>query len=95
MTHDNRIDLVRPDAPPLAGHGPHAVGVRTLTLTNPAQPDVMAAIQGENRLADRVLVVEHWYPARPGTGAPAPYRALTRDGRTEALLHGRALRVFW
>lgn len=90
--HDNRIDLVRPDAPPLAGHGPHAVGVRTLTLVNPGQPDVMAALSGVNRLADRALTVELWFPAQPGTGQAAPYRSLLRDGRTEVALHGRALR---
>ena len=37
MTHDNRIDLQRPDAPELAAPGPGAVGVATLTLTNPDQ----------------------------------------------------------
>lgn len=91
-SHDNRIDLVRPDAPPLAGHGPHAVGVRTLSLVNPGQPDVMAALAGEDRRSDRALTVELWYPARAGSGEALPYRSLLRDGRTEVALHGRAMR---
>lgn len=91
-SHDNRIDLVRPDASPLAGYGPHAVGVRTLSLVNPGQPDVMAALSGETRLCDRALTVELWYPAQPGTGQLQPYRCLLRDGRTEVALQGRALR---
>ena len=32
MAQENRIDLVRPDAPELAAFGPHAIGVRTLDL---------------------------------------------------------------
>jgi hypothetical protein len=54
----NRIDFVRPDAPVLAQRGPHPVGVRTLKLVNPSQPDVLAG-----GVKDRVLVVELWYPA--------------------------------
>ena len=34
-SHDNRIDLIRPDAPDLALLGPHPVGVKTLELVNP------------------------------------------------------------
>ena len=86
--HRNRIDLIRPDAPELAAPGPHAVGVRTLEMVNPGQPDVLAG----GVLVDRRLVVEMWYPAVAGTGAVVPYRTLLRDGRTEVALHGRALR---
>lgn len=89
---DNRIDLIRPDAPPLAGPGSLAVGVRTLTLVNPDQPDVMAALSGIDRRRDRALTVELWYPAQAGTGTGEPYRCLLRDGRTEVSLHGAALR---
>ena len=90
--YHNRIDLVRPDAPELAGYGPHAVGVRTLDLVNPAQMDVMAALAGSPRLYDRPLVVEEWYPAVAATGTRQPYRTLLRDGRTWVDLHGQASR---
>jgi predicted dienelactone hydrolase len=54
------------DAPELAGLGPHAVGVRTLELRDPGQPDVLAfdAAKGAP-LRDRDLGVELWYPAKP------------------------------
>ncbi len=87
--HSNRIDLIRPDAPELAARGPHHVGVRTLALVNPQQPDVLSPVP---QLKDRPLTVEHWFPAAPDTGHAAPYRALLRDGRTEVDLHGHALR---
>ncbi len=89
---DNRIDLIRPDAPALAAIGHHAVGVRTLELVNPGQMDVMAALAGSPRLSDRRLMVELWYPAVPGTGRVEPYRTLLRDGRTPVDLHGAAAR---
>ena len=88
-SHHNRIDLIRPDAPVLAARGPHAVGVRTLDLVNPGQPDVLAG----GGLVDRHLVVELWYPAVAGMGARVPYRTLLRDGRTEVALHGQAARA--
>ncbi len=84
---DNRIDLIRPDAPDLARLGPHPVGVKTLELVNPAQDDVLAG-----GLQDRKLVVEVWYPAAAGTAAGGTYRTICRDGRTEILLQGRAAR---
>lgn len=90
--YHNRIDLVRPDAPELAGYGAHAVGVRTLDLVNPGQVDVMAALAGAPRLYDRPLVVEEWYPALAAIGIVQPYRTLLRDGRTWVDLHGRAAR---
>ena len=85
----NRIDLIRPDAPDLARRGPHVVGVRTLEMVNPLQPDVLSL---RPLLKDRHLTVEHWYPAEEGTGRSQPYRALLRDGRTLVDLHGQALR---
>ncbi len=88
-TSQNRIDRVRPDAPDLAARGPHPVGVRTLDLVNPVQPDVLS---GHPVLKDRPLTVEHWFPAEVGTGHLRPYRALLRDGRTEVDLHGQARR---
>jgi predicted dienelactone hydrolase len=92
MTTPNRIDLQRPDAPPLAAPGPFGVGVETLELVNPSQPDVMAALAGKTVRYDRLLVVEHWYPAVAGTGKVVPYRTLLRDGRTEVTLQGSAAR---
>ena len=58
------------DAPELARLGPYAVGVRTLELSDPAQPDVLAfdAAKGAP-LRDRKLGVELWYPAKPRPGA--------------------------
>ncbi len=85
--HDNRIDLIRPDAPELAQLGPHAVGVRTLSLVNPAQVDVL---QGGR--SDRRIDVELWYPAVLGTLPGGTYSTLCRDGRTEVVLHGQAAR---
>lgn len=93
MNFHNRIDQVRPDAPDLARHGPHAVGVRTLTLVDRGRIDVLNVQAGRERpLHDRRLVVEIWYPARPGS-LPTPYHGVVlRDGETTATLHGRASR---
>lgn len=70
--------MQRPDAPPLAAPGAHAVGVRTLQLTDPARA--------------RGLTVEVWYPARRAAGAapPAVYRGVV--GSVEFDLPGQALR---
>lgn len=85
----NRIDRTRPDAPELARRGPHPVGVRSLTLVNPDQPDVFG---GPGARADRALAVELWYPAaRPGPGG-ACYPTLLRDGHRGLTLHGSATR---
>ena len=66
------------DAPELAHLGRFAVGVRTLQLRQPAQPDVLAfdAARGSAPLHDRELDVELWYPALPKPGAkPVVYTA--------------------
>lgn len=76
----NRIDAMRPDGP---GFGALAVGVKTLTMVHPARPDVL-----RGGVRDRLLRVEHWYPAVAGGGAE--YQTLLRDGRREVVLHGRA-----
>jgi predicted dienelactone hydrolase len=72
------------DAPELAALGPHAVGVESLTLFQPAQPDVLARVPAGAALPlrDRELPVNVWYPARPG-GTPTVYSgALTgEDGK--------------
>ncbi len=60
------------DAPELAPLGRYAIGVQTLTLVQPAQPDVLAYDPARQAapLHDRVLVVDVWYPAAPAAGAP-------------------------
>lgn len=66
------------DAPELARPGPYAVGVRTLTLHEPGQPDVLAfdPASGTAPLRVRDLPVDLWYPAVPAPGAaPAVYSA--------------------
>jgi predicted dienelactone hydrolase len=66
------------DAPELARLGKFAVGVKTLTLVQTAQPDVLAfdAASGTAPERDRVLSVDLWYPARAVPAAPpAVYEA--------------------
>jgi predicted dienelactone hydrolase len=93
FAQENRIDLVRPDAPDLAAHGPLAIGVRTLDLVNPGQIDIVNIEDGKpSPTYDRPLTVEVWYPAAPGS-APTPYEGVfLRDGVTQVALHGRATR---
>lgn len=62
-----------PDAPELAARGPHAVGVRTITLTNPGQPNILAAKDGVIPNYDRPLKVEVWYPADADPAALTQY----------------------
>jgi predicted dienelactone hydrolase len=93
----NRIDTVRADAPALAAYGPHAIGVRTLRLVNPAQLDLLqidprAPLPAPLPRSDRALTVEVWYPAQAGAVGDTNLRALVRDGKTEVALRGRAVR---
>ncbi|WP_299963278.1 dienelactone hydrolase [uncultured Roseobacter sp.] len=88
----NPIDLIRPDAPELAPYGTSPVGVRTLTLTNPDQIDIVNTVDGLEPVYDRPLTVEIWYPAAAGTVPGGTYTSLLRDGRTEVSLSGRAAR---
>ena len=90
---DNRIDLIRPDAPELAAHGPYDIGVRTLDLVNEDELDVVNAVPGEPvPRYDRPLTVEVWYPAELSGAEPrGEYAATTRDG-TPTTLVGRAVR---
>jgi predicted dienelactone hydrolase len=59
------------DAPQLAALGPFAVGVESLTLTQPGQPDVLAYSPGGKALPlrDRVLPIDVWYPAASAADA--------------------------
>lgn len=89
---ENRIDLIRPDAPELAAYGPYPIGVQTMTFTNPGQIDVLNTTADSEPAYDRPLTVEVWYPAADGTGAGGTYTANLRDGETEVTLTGRAVR---
>jgi predicted dienelactone hydrolase len=53
------------DAPELAARGPWGVGVRTVELVDPRQPDILHFDKGSGKapLYDRPLTVEIWYPA--------------------------------
>lgn len=60
------------DGPALSAPGAYPVGVRTLTLTHPDQPDLLASDLATGKIArqDRVLPVTVWYPAaKPKAGA--------------------------
>jgi predicted dienelactone hydrolase len=93
MADTNRIDLVRPDAPDLAAHGEHPVGVRTIEIVNPGQIDIVGVVAGEQHPRyDRELTVEIWYPAAPGTGNGGEYEIELRDGETMATVRGLAVR---
>jgi dienelactone hydrolase len=76
------------DAPQLAALGSFDVGVQSLILTQPGQPDVLAYDPATRTLPlhDRVLPVDVWYPATPAKAAPALYAgALTgEDGKDVA-----------
>jgi predicted dienelactone hydrolase len=58
------------DAPELASRGTWAVGVRTVELVNPHQPDILHFDKdtGKAPLYDRPLTVEIWYPATNPAG---------------------------
>lgn len=90
---ENRIDVVRPDAPALAAFGDHKIGVTTMTFTNPDQIDIVNTGEtGEPPRYDREITVEIWYPATEDTEPGGTYTALIRDGVTEATLVGQAAR---
>lgn len=90
----NRIDRIRPDAPALAAHGDNPVGVRTLSVVNPDQIDILEVREGRPLPRyDRPLTLELWYPAADGTGAGGTYRDVQlSDGATMVELTGRAVR---
>src|SRR5205809_410560 len=57
------------DAPELARLGDSAVGVRTLTLVQRKQEDVLSFASGSFQKGDRALTVDLWYPAVAPEGA--------------------------
>ncbi|MDX8353695.1 alpha/beta hydrolase family protein [Cognatiyoonia sp. IB215182] len=90
---ENRIDIIRPDAPELAAFGEHKIGVTTMSFTNPDQIDVVNTNEtDEPPLYDRSLTVEVWYPAVENTVAGGTYTAILRDGVGTAELIGQAAR---
>ena len=95
MAQENRIDLIRPDAPELAAYGPHAIGVRTIEVVNKDQIDIAKVEPGKDLPRyDRKLTVEIWYPAaRAAAVTPGIYKDVyLRDGETQVTLTGRAVR---
>ena len=70
---DNRIDTIRPDAPALAKYGSLGIGVKTLTLVNPKQLDIVKSKAGEPMPTyDRPLTVEVWYPGKAADATSTP-----------------------
>jgi len=95
LVDENRIDVIRSDAPALATLGSYSVGVKTLNFTNPNQLDVVnAKVDGTTPTYNRPLTVEVWYPAKlvAGQAAAGEYKAMTRDGKTTVSLFGKAVR---
>ncbi len=93
----NRIDTQRPDAPDLAAYGAHKIGVRTLTMVNPDQIDILAIDPAAPKpdpmpRYDRELTVEVWYPAAADATGDTVLTANLRDGKTQVQLHGQAMR---
>ncbi|WGI20372.1 dienelactone hydrolase [Amylibacter sp. IMCC11727] len=93
----NRIDTQRPDAPELAAYGAHKVGVRTMTITNPDQIDILAIDPAAPKpdpmpTYDRELTVEVWYPAAADATGNTVLTANLRDGKTQVQLQGQAMR---
>lgn len=92
---DNRIDIVRPDAPELAAFGQYDIGVRTVGFVDSGRIDVLNTPSGgDSVFYDRELTVEIWYPARLAAGQSAgeQYRTITRNPAIDATLNGRAVR---
>lgn len=91
----NRIDIVTPSAPELAAPGPHAVGVRTLTVSEAGRVDVLnTKAEGPIPRYTRALTLEAWYPAQvpAGTLQEGRYDVVTYDPAVRAILIGRAVR---
>jgi len=95
FAQSNRIDIVTPSAPELAGYGTLAIGVRTLQVTDKNRPDILNTKEGGPIARyDRTLTLEVWYPATLAAGQKpgGDYRAITRDPAITVTLHGQAVR---
>jgi predicted dienelactone hydrolase len=91
----NRIDIVTPAAPELAAFGPHAVGVRTQTVSEANRVDILnTKAEGPVARYTRALALEVWYPAQlaPGQAPEGRYDVITRDPSLRVTLIGRAVR---
>ena len=94
-TFENRIDVIRPDAPELAAHGDYTIGVQTIELVNPDQLDIInVGEDGTIPSYDRPLTVEIWYPAtlEDGQEAGGEYSVIARDPTLEVTVKGQAVR---
>lgn len=92
---ENRIDIIRPDAPELASFGDYDIGVRTLEFVDTDRIDILNTERGgENAVYDRSLTVEVWYPAQLAANQSpgGEYKAITRNPAITATLHGTAVR---
>ncbi|MBK5256844.1 MAG: dienelactone hydrolase, partial [Vicinamibacteria bacterium] len=91
----NRIDTVTPLAPELAAYGPHAIGARTIEVTDKNRPDILHTKEGEPTVRyDRTLRLGVWYPAilAPGQAPSGEYSGvITRDPSVVVTLRGRAV----
>lgn len=92
LSAQDRIDLIRPDAPELAPFGTLPVGVTTRTFVHPDQIDVLNSTEDTLAHYDRALTVEIWYPAAADTPPGGTYETVLRDPSLSATLTGRAAR---
>ena len=95
FAQSNRIDLVMPSAPELAAYGPNDLGVRTIQVTDPGRPDILAIKEGGPVVRyDRTLTLEVWYPASLAAGQKpgGEYRVITREPSVTASIGGKAVR---
>ncbi len=95
IAQENRIDIVRPDAPELTKFGDYDIGVRTLQFVDPDRIDIINTDRGgESAIYDRSLTVEVWYPAALASNQSpgGEYQAITRNPAITATLHGKAVR---
>lgn len=95
MAQENRIDIIRPDAPELASFGEYDIGVRTLEFVDSDRIDILNTERGgESAVYDRSLTVEVWYPAQlaANQSSGGEYKAITRNPAITATLHGAAVR---
>ncbi|MBE7636589.1 dienelactone hydrolase [Sneathiella sp. P13V-1] len=90
---DNRVDGLRPDAPELAKPGEATIGVRTVSLVNKNQKDILKVKAGEiHPTYDRPLTLEVWYPSGEDKRGGVYKDVFIRDGHTKVDLHGQAVR---
>ena len=91
----NRIDIIRPDAPDLAGFGSYDIGVKTIEAVDSGRIDILNTPRGgDPSYYDRTLTIEIWYPAQLSRGQQpgGEYKAITRNPEITATLHGKAVR---